>query len=346
MTSLNSTGSWKGINAALLITIPVLLILCTLGMIFGNKYERYLESFGLSHFHRLNMSDQNIPQYIHSSVVLPVDEYNITSKVVWLYWNDGKVDAAPYVVRKAIESWMYHNSPNWTIVILHQGNLHQYMDTSLINSKKSMTTQAKSDVIRLTLMATHGGVWADATMLCFEPLDNWVWNVLPPKGFFMFSKSCSWFMIAAKDSYLAKQWYRAAMQYWSTREVISGNVGGKQNYYWMDGVLLEARSIDPELDSAIENITDMVCNGYCKPHGMFDFGCKYAVNQPLHDDMKQCFDHNPPVAMKMTYKTRCDSPGIKSSKNYHQTNGHYAIHVALHSKGSHKSNNSSTAVYR
>lgn len=331
-TSSSSPWSYKAINASLLVAIPILLGFCLLGILFDSNYADYLIQFNLSHFHRLNLSDQHIPLLSHSSVVLPVDEHNITSKVIWLYWDDGNVNAAPFVVRKSIESWKYHNAPSWKIVILHRNNLHKYMDTSLINSKKSMSTQAKSDVIRLSLLATHGGVWADATMLCFEPLDNWVWSVLPPKGFFMFSRNCSWFMVAAIESYVAIQWYRAAMEYWSTREVISGNAGGKQNYYWMDGVLIEAREKDSLLNDAIQNITYLECGGYCQPHGMFDFGCKYAVNQPLHEDMKQCFDHNPPVAMKLTYKNRCDSPGIKSSKNHQQTNGHYAIYTALHSK--------------
>jgi mannosyltransferase OCH1-like enzyme len=38
--------------------------------------------------------------------------------------------------------------------------------------KPNMTIQAKSDMIRLHVLSTHGGVWADSTMLCLQPLDS------------------------------------------------------------------------------------------------------------------------------------------------------------------------------
>ena len=34
-------------------------------------------------------------------------------------------------------------------------------------------------MIRLELLAEHGGVWADATMLCLRPLDSWIAHALP-----------------------------------------------------------------------------------------------------------------------------------------------------------------------
>ena len=33
---------------------------------------------------------------------------------------------------------------------------------------------AQSDVVRLNVLANHGGVWADATVACMQPLDLWL----------------------------------------------------------------------------------------------------------------------------------------------------------------------------
>lgn len=262
-------------------------------------------------------------------IILPRDEHNITNKVIWLYWNDGDLKNAPFVVRKAIDSWTYHNAANWTVIRLNKYNLHQFMDTSLIDSKKQMSIQARSDMIRLTLLARYGGVWADATMLCMEPLDHWIWDNLPKNGFWMYSRSCSWFMIAALDSYIAQRWYAAAVDYWSHRDRVSGEVGGISNYRWMDGILKDLIAKDERLRSELERMPYVECGGVCGPHGFYAEGCKYEVNQPLKKEFKECLDNNTPHAMKMTYKGRCETEGIQFSKSHNKTNGHYALYTAF-----------------
>jgi hypothetical protein len=64
-------------------------------------------------------------------------------------------------------------------------------------------------VLRVNLIAQHGGVWADATCLCCKPLDEWLPDCTR-SGFFAFAKPArdrllsSWFMAATKDCDLAK----------------------------------------------------------------------------------------------------------------------------------------------
>lgn len=62
---------------------------------------------------------------------------------------------------------------------------------------------AQSDVVRLNVLANHGGVWADAMVACMQPLDLWLDAALKPTGFWMYRgdyiggkrSPCSWFML-------------------------------------------------------------------------------------------------------------------------------------------------------
>lgn len=52
--------------------------------------------------------------------------------------------------------------------------------------RQENTPAARSDILRLTLMAMHGGVWADATYFNFIPLDQWVYEAVGPIGFWSY----------------------------------------------------------------------------------------------------------------------------------------------------------------
>lgn len=89
-------------------------------------------------------------------------------KVIWILWESA---STPFLVDAVQKSWQYHN-PTWEVTVLTHNDLPRLMDTTKLKPK--MTIQAQSDVIRLNLLNNHGGVWADATMLCMKPLDDWV----------------------------------------------------------------------------------------------------------------------------------------------------------------------------
>jgi len=248
----------------------------------------------------------------------------IIDKVIWMYWHDDW-KSAPYIVQKTYLSWKLHN-PNWTVVRLTRHTISKYINTSII--KPTMTIQAKTDVYRLFLLAKYGGVWADASMLCMQPLDQWVHSSLKEKGYWMYD-ICSWFMIAARNSTFAEIWRDLAIDYWSTRQTPSGNIGGRDDYFWMDGVLYAALDKDPSLRKYLEFAKNVDCGGSCGPHLFFHRDCEYEVNQPLHEHVRQCMDNNPPYAMKMTIHGRCGDPPISYTTNATLTNGHYAIYTSL-----------------
>tara|TARA_B100000579_G_C22648860_1_gene765171 strand:- start:458 stop:709 length:252 start_codon:yes stop_codon:yes gene_type:complete len=82
-----------------------------------------------------------------------------------------------------LQSWQINN-PKWNIELIDKYNLNKYVidiDYIFDNSKK-ITPQAKSDIIKLSLLKNHGGIWADSTLLCMQPLDHWAFDAIKPSG--------------------------------------------------------------------------------------------------------------------------------------------------------------------
>ena len=98
----------------------------------------------------------------------------------------------------------------------------------LFDPTKSITFQSRSDIIRLALLNRYGGVWADSTMLCLEPLDNWLpkdnnmqsglWMYHGNGGRFVPGTGpASWFIISLPGGYMIQRWKAACDAYWHTR---------------------------------------------------------------------------------------------------------------------------------
>jgi len=125
------------------------------------------------------------------------------SRTVWLLWLGG-CDSAPWVVREVAASYERHN-PGWNIVRLDNVSFKDYVEIDYID-KSDVHEPAKSDILRISLLAEHGGVWADATVLCYAPLDSWIHEALIPQEMWMYhgrdegKGPASWFIAAGKLS--------------------------------------------------------------------------------------------------------------------------------------------------
>ncbi len=95
-------------------------------------------------------------------------------KVLWLFWQQGK-NEAPDTVIQCMRSWSELN-PEWVVHTLAQDNIDQYIDLGKIVARNAdrLTPQALSDIVRINLLRKYGGVWADATCFCCQPLDSWL----------------------------------------------------------------------------------------------------------------------------------------------------------------------------
>ncbi|PNG74403.1 hypothetical protein TSOC_015386, partial [Tetrabaena socialis] len=128
---------------------------------------------------------------------------------IWILWMQGW-DQAPLLARIVAASWAYHNAPeDFDVRLISKSDLPALLPPAVIGIIDSVDSlQAQSDVIRLSLLKHHGGVWADATMLCMMPLASWVFDAVEPAGFWMYrgreygAGPASWFIVSIKDSYL------------------------------------------------------------------------------------------------------------------------------------------------
>ena len=93
-----------------------------------------------------------------------------TDKVIWQYWGQG-YDEVPDVVRTCLES-VDKYAGDYTVVRLTDANLSEYLDLpDFVQQKRAVYSRAHfSDLLRLILLKTYGGVWMDATILMTGPI--------------------------------------------------------------------------------------------------------------------------------------------------------------------------------
>ena len=132
-------------------------------------------------------------------------------RTVWILWHQG-LDKAPLVVQKCVESWIKEN-PCWDVVVLDAESLKKYVTPDLPPEKLATLDLTKqSNLIRLQLLSDYGGVWADATLLCLRPLDEWI-DECTASGFFAFAFPdgssrvlSTWFLASQRQCPIVVKW--------------------------------------------------------------------------------------------------------------------------------------------
>jgi hypothetical protein len=134
-------------------------------------------------------------------------------RTVWMLWYQG-LDTAPLVVKRCVESWIRENR-GWNVVVLNSESLTQYVTPDLPPEKLARLDRTKqSNLIRLQLLSDYGGVWADATVLCLRPLDEWI-DECVASGFFAFvlpessnRMLSNWLLASRRQCPIVEQWRR------------------------------------------------------------------------------------------------------------------------------------------
>lgn len=85
--------------------------------------------------------------------------------IIWTYWNSTQL---PALVRKCIASWQRHH-PQHDVRVVTSDTLAMYMDTAPIRVPWNDSPAREADIVRLHILAAHGGIWADATVYVHEP---------------------------------------------------------------------------------------------------------------------------------------------------------------------------------
>jgi hypothetical protein len=135
----------------------------------------------------------------------------MAAKILWMYWHQGFA-AAPELVKLCAASWAAKN-PDYEIRLLDQRSAAGLVSlpTEITLRRRDLTIQKYSNILRLALLSTYGGVWADATLYCNRPLGDWL-DEYAASGFFAFRNEAadrmlsSWFIAAKPDNLLLRRW--------------------------------------------------------------------------------------------------------------------------------------------
>jgi Capsular polysaccharide synthesis protein len=256
------------------------------------------------------------------------------NKTIWLLWLQGW-DRVPWLVKQVAESWEINN-PDWTIEYVTLDNLHEYVDDIdyIYDETKTIEPAAKSDIIRLSLLKNHGGVWADATMLCMQPLSPWVGEAVEHSALWMYHGNgggmdakhgpASWFIISEKDSLPIGKWKKACDEYWGGRT-------STDNYFWLDGLFRQLLESDVEFRNKWNLTPYLYCESKGQAHSLYrrvgemHWLGLMSLNSP---SLKKIFLEKPPYVLKSSWKEWQEKFPDVNGTAFQESNGYYAIQMS------------------
>jgi hypothetical protein len=221
----------------------------------------------------------------------------VLPKRVFLFWAQGW-DNAPELHRRVRESWGLHN-PDWEVVCLDSDNVSQWVAIPAL-SLGNLSVQAMSDIVRLHVLNTHGGVWADATMICTRPLGEWVQDAVAPAGFWMYhggpeAMFAAMFLLASlPGSLIISRWVDVANEFWSARPSVYA-------YQWVDHLFMRLLDTDPEVLAAWEQVPYRACDRRGDAH---TFGDRVCFEPPDRELLKAVHE-TVPFAVKLNSGHQC-----------------------------------------
>ncbi len=127
-------------------------------------------------------NEQIITTYLQDNVAqksFDIENYvnpkkKIAKNPVWIMWWQGE-NMAPDVVKMCINS-VKRNCPRGNIYMVNQQNISDYIDIPefiKIKFDKGIISRTHlSDLIRLQLLSTYGGLWIDATVFLYKKIEN------------------------------------------------------------------------------------------------------------------------------------------------------------------------------
>ena len=244
--------------------------------------------------------------------------------ILWLQgWNK-----APWLQKRVLESWQINNQ-DWNIRLLDLKNLNDYVqDIDYIYDKnKSISPQAKSDIIRLSILKNYGGVWADATLLCMQPLDHWAFEAIKASGFWMYHGHgygldsiigpASWFIISEKNNLNIKMWKEKCDLFWKKNN-------STLDYFWMDGLFKQLIEKDKVFKRNWIKTPFLYCEEIGSSHTLASYNFKMEKDSKL---IKDIFKNKPPYVLKLSSNFIEIFPKT-SSKIFKKSNVSYAIEMS------------------
>ncbi|GET13950.1 capsular polysaccharide synthesis protein [Ligilactobacillus agilis] len=135
---------------------------------------------------------RKIQKMFKDRLVTPAKANNMEDfpKVIWWSWLQGE-NEAPELAKVCLES-LRRNFPEYKIVVITNDNLGDYIELPQIILDKFNAGWIQgaqfADIIRLNLLAKHGGIWMDATVFCTG--NNFI-SVIEKSDMFMYQNLLS-----------------------------------------------------------------------------------------------------------------------------------------------------------
>lgn len=102
----------------------------------------------------------------------PIKDVKIP-KILWSFWDN---DEIPPFIQKCADSWKKFN-PDYTINLMTKSTLATHLGqdeaNAILNWKFNDSPQRLSDLVRLSAISKFGGIWLDASIVCFKSF-NWL----------------------------------------------------------------------------------------------------------------------------------------------------------------------------
>jgi hypothetical protein len=247
------------------------------------------------------------------------------NKIIWILWLQGW-ENAPWLQQQVAESWI-KNNPDWTIKLINEEQaLILLPDIKyMYDPNKTITPQAKSDIIRISLLAKYGGVWADATMLCMQPLNNWYSDAIKPAGFWMYHGDgaglpieegpASWFILAEPNNPFINRWKKECDDYWLSRTETD-------DYFWLDTLFKKVIQNDIQLFTLWLSVPFLSCEDEAGFHSIKESKMVFA-----DEKTKMLLFEKPPYALKFWKSWNTIFPEITPDE-CQQSCGYFAIQIS------------------
>lgn len=162
-----------------------------------------------------------LKRYTHCSPQTFSSDDKIADDTIWTCWLQGR-NQAPPLVANCLNSIEHYKRQNQKMVLITADNYSNYVDLPSIIIEKwhkgIISNTHFSDILRVHLLARHGGYWIDATCLQVAPMPLYI-EQLPlflfrSHGEFSFTLIQSCFIYCRKNSYVLQKWSAVIDQYW------------------------------------------------------------------------------------------------------------------------------------
>ena len=256
----------------------------------------------------------------HGTDVMPASRTspltNFVPRKLWMFWDHGNPSIP--ALQHCMDSWRSRN-PDWEFYLVTTKTIGKFLDSDVesLVSLRSLHVQSLSDVVRVSLLAKYGGVYADMDVYNLLPLNEWVDDLVFPSGFFVFSLQggdrfiASWFMASQRGNPVMIAWRQRMIDHIQRHHKF---VDSLQLHYEFTklvslGEFKQAWSKTPKIIAAYAN--EACCTAVL---GAVNNVSRYSVQQTggyfqeLNADAKAMIDSGKVPLIKGTYKGNAGWP--------------------------------------